>query len=128
MGSEVPLQVMHKPPATHEGLTRAVQARFDALSRGYQQIARYLIQNPNEVAIQSVSVVAERCGVHASSLVRFAQSFGYSGFKELQAIFHARLATAAPMCLSQALMIALAARLETGERVPRIPVATESQK
>ena len=90
------LQVTHKPPTTHEGLTRAVQARFDGLSRGYQQIARYLVQNPNEVAIQSVSTVAERCGVHASSLVRFAQSFGYSGFKELQAIFQARLATAAP--------------------------------
>jgi len=92
----VSLQVTSPPPATHEGLTRAVQARFDGLSRGYQQIARYLIQNPNEVAIQSVNTVAERCGVHASSLVRFAQSFGYSGFKELQAIFHARLATAAP--------------------------------
>lgn len=92
----MPLQVKPEPPATHEGLTHEVQARFDGLSRSHQQIARYLIQNPSEVAIQSVNAIAERCGVHASSLVRFAQAFGYSGFKELQAIFHARLVTAAP--------------------------------
>jgi len=35
---------------------------------------------------------------------------------------------AAPMCLAQALMIALAARQESGEEPPRIPVATESQR
>ena len=48
------------------------------------------------MAMQSINALAERCGVHASSLVRFAQHFGYSGFKELQVIFQARLAIAAP--------------------------------
>ncbi|MEG4641377.1 transcriptional regulator, partial [Paracoccus sp. APAP_BH8] len=40
--------------------------------------------------------IAERCGIHASRFVRFAQSLGYKGFKELQAMFQKRLATAAP--------------------------------
>ena len=90
------LQVTQEPPATHEGLTQAVQARFDGLSRSYQQIARFVTQNPNDVALHSVNAIAQKCGVHASSLVRFAQIFGFRGFKELQSIFQTRLATAAP--------------------------------
>lgn len=46
--------------------------------------------------MHSVNAIAERCGIHASSFVRFAQSLGYKGFKELQALFQRRLATAAP--------------------------------
>ncbi len=83
-------------PENHEQLTKAIHDRYDGLSRSYRQIARYLTQNPNDVAIQSINAIAVKCGVHASSLVRFAQLFGYQGFKELQILFQDRLATAAP--------------------------------
>lgn len=83
-------------PETYEELIRAIHERYDDLSRGYQSIALFLTQNPNDVAVRSVNAVAERCGAHASSLVRFAQAFGYQGFKELQSVFQARLETAAP--------------------------------
>lgn len=85
-----------QPAQTYEGLTQAIEASYDGLSRTFQQVGRFLIQNPNDTAMQSISVLADRCGVHASSLVRFAQQFGYSGFRELQGIFQARLAIAAP--------------------------------
>lgn len=48
------------------------------------------------MAVLSVNATADRCGVHASSFVRFAQALGYDGFKELQALFQKRLSTAAP--------------------------------
>jgi DNA-binding MurR/RpiR family transcriptional regulator len=66
------------------------------MSKSYQRIAVHLTQNPNDVAVQSVSAIAERCGVHASSFVRFAQALGYDGFKALQSLFQKRLSTAAP--------------------------------
>ncbi|MBB4170746.1 DNA-binding MurR/RpiR family transcriptional regulator [Rhizobium sp. BK538] len=66
------------------------------MSKTYQAISVYLTQNPNEVAVQSVNTIAERCGMHASSFVRFAQALGYKGFKELQLLFQKRLTTAAP--------------------------------
>ena len=84
------------PPPNYEAFTGAIEEQYDRLSGTNQLIGRYLTQNPNDVAIKSINGIAERCGVHASSLVRFAQAFGYSGFKELQGIFQARLATAAP--------------------------------
>jgi DNA-binding MurR/RpiR family transcriptional regulator len=85
-----------KPPTDYEAFVALIHTEYDELSRSSQVVARYLTQNPNDVAIQSISDIAARCNVHASSLVRFAQSLGYDGFKELKEIFHRRLATAAP--------------------------------
>lgn len=84
------------PPSNYEAFTGAVEQHYERLSGTNRRIARYLTQNPNDVAISPVQAVATRCGVHASSLVRFAQAFGYSGFKQLQGIFQVRLTTAAP--------------------------------
>ncbi len=83
-------------PADYEELIRVIHERYDTMSRGYQSIALYLTQNPNDVAVRSVNAIAERCGVHASSFVRFAQALGYTGFKDLQRLFQKRLSTAAP--------------------------------
>ena len=84
------------PPATYEELIRVIHDRFDQMSKTYQRIAEYLTQRPNDVAVNSVNAIAAQCDIHASSFVRFAQALGYSGFKDLQALFQARLSTAAP--------------------------------
>lgn len=86
----------HQPPENYEELIRVIHERYDRMSKSYQRIAEYLTQNPNEVAVQSVNAIGTRCGIHASSFVRFAQSLGYSGFKDLQHLFQRRLSTAAP--------------------------------
>lgn len=85
-----------KPPADYEALIRVIHDRYQEMSKSYQKIALYLTQNPNDVAVHSVNAIAEKCGVHASSFVRFAQALGYEGFKDLQALFQKRLSTAAP--------------------------------
>ena len=83
-------------PADYEGLIRVIHERYEDMSKSYQKIALYLTQNPNDVAVLSVSAIADRCGVHASSFVRFAQALGYHGFKDLQSLYQRRLSTAAP--------------------------------
>ena len=83
-------------PPTYERLTNAITGRHPAMSRRFQQIARYLVQSPNEVALQSIKTIAANAGVHPSSLVRFAQSLGYGGFSAMQRVFQERLVTAAP--------------------------------
>jgi DNA-binding MurR/RpiR family transcriptional regulator len=85
-----------KVPADYEELIRLIHERHEDMSNSYQKIAVYLTQNPNDVAVLSINSIAERCGVHASSFVRFAQALGYEGFKDLQSLFQKRLSTAAP--------------------------------
>lgn len=85
-----------RPPETYEELIKLIHDRYEDTSKSYQKIALYLTQNPNEVAVFSVNALGAKCGIHPSSFVRYAQSLGYKGFKELQAVFQRRLSTAAP--------------------------------
>lgn len=103
-----------KVPETFEALINQIHAQYEDLSRTNQQIAVYLTQNPNDVAMNSVNSIAEKQGIHPSSFVRFAQHFGFRGFKQLQGIFRQRLNTAAPGFETRAQQ--MRARLaETGE-------------
>lgn len=83
-------------PTNYEGVVNLITERYDYLSASYQQVARFFTQNPNIIALESINSIAAKSEVHPSTLVRFAQQIGYSGFKELQAVFQTRLATAAP--------------------------------
>jgi DNA-binding MurR/RpiR family transcriptional regulator len=84
------------PPEDYESLIRLIHDRHDSMSKTNKQIAVFLTQNPNDVAVRSVNAIAQSRGIHASSFVRFAQLLGYDGFKSLQLLFQRRLATAAP--------------------------------
>lgn len=86
------------PPqiTNYESLVNAITAAYPSLSDRFQQVARFMTQNPNVVAMQSINAIGEQCGAHPSILVRFAQHFGFAGFKQLQGVFQTRLSTAAP--------------------------------
>jgi DNA-binding MurR/RpiR family transcriptional regulator len=83
-------------PLHYEGAINLITANYEKLSDGYQQVARFFTQNPNIIALESINSIATKTKVHPSTLVRFAQNMGYSGFKDLQSVFQTRLATAAP--------------------------------
>ena len=61
-------------PADYEALIRVIHDRYDDMRTLRHMKSHYLTQNPNDVAVHSVNAIAEKCGVHASSFVRFAQS------------------------------------------------------
>ena len=52
-----------------------------------RQVAIFLWQHPSDVALGTISQVAEQAGVQPSTLVRFAQIFGYAGFSDFQGLF-----------------------------------------
>lgn len=83
-------------PRNYEGIVNLIAAEYPKFSSGNQQIARYFTQNPNVIGLESIHAIAAKCDVHPSSLVRFSQGLGYSGFKELQSVFQTRLVEAAP--------------------------------
>lgn len=83
-------------PRNYEGIVNLITREYPKLSPAYQQIARFFTQNPNAIALESINALAAKCGVHPSSLVRFSQALGFTGFKDLQTVFQTRLATAAP--------------------------------
>jgi len=74
-------------PKTAEELRAAILERYDLLSKRLQQIARYVLDEPNEMALETLAVISERCGVQPSAIVRFAKTFGYGGATQMQRLF-----------------------------------------
>jgi len=83
-------------PTTLSDLQTAITERYDSLSKRLRQVAQYLIDHPNEIAFGTVTVIAQDAQVHPSTLVRFANAFGYSGFSEMQSLFQQKLLQDSP--------------------------------
>lgn len=74
-------------PANAEQLRAEIVRRYETLSKRLQQIARYILDEPNDIALETLAVIASRCGVQPSAIVRFAKSFGFEGASQMQRIF-----------------------------------------
>jgi DNA-binding MurR/RpiR family transcriptional regulator len=55
-----------------------------------------VLDNPNDIALETLAVIAVRCNVQPSTIVRFAKVFGYSGASEMQRLFRDEILMAAP--------------------------------
>jgi DNA-binding MurR/RpiR family transcriptional regulator len=65
--------------------------RKPSLSRRLQEVAQYLLNNPEDAAIFTIVEIARRAGVPPSAITRFAKELGFDGFAGLQAMFKQRL-------------------------------------
>ena len=74
-------------PATAEQLRAEIVRRYETLSKRLKQIARYILDEPNDIALETLAVIAVRCGVQPSAIVRFAKSFGFEGASQMQRLF-----------------------------------------
>jgi DNA-binding MurR/RpiR family transcriptional regulator len=60
-----------------------IKGSYDRLSVSEKRIAKYIIDNPNEVIKMPISELAERCQTSKPTVVRLCKTLGYSGYKEL---------------------------------------------
>jgi DNA-binding MurR/RpiR family transcriptional regulator len=83
-------------PKNIEQLRAEIVARHDELSPRLRQVAAYVLEHPNDVGLETLAVIADRCGVQASTIVRFAKAFGYDGASKMQRLFRDELLSSAP--------------------------------
>ena len=72
-------------------LQNEIRLRYDDLSKRLKQVAQYVLDNSHSVVFDTVAVIAERSGVPPSTLIRFANAFGFSGFNEMKQVFRENL-------------------------------------
>jgi len=92
-GRKKPKQEM---PRNVESLRGEIARRYEELSPRLKQVATYVLDNPNDIAIETLSVIAGRCQVQPSTIVRFAKVLGYKGASEMQRLFRDEILSAAP--------------------------------
>ena len=78
-------------PGSYEELRAVLSSGTARLPKKLRQVAIHLWQHPTAVALGTVTSVASEAGVQPSTMVRFAQAFGYTGFSDLQDVFKAHL-------------------------------------
>ncbi len=80
------------PPARDfDGLRADLVARADTLSRRLAQVAQFVLNHPEEVAIATLVRLADQADVPPATITRFAKELGYTGFADFQLVFRERL-------------------------------------
>ena len=62
---------------------KKIQEKYDDLTPSFRKLADFMLQNQLDAAFMTATELADRLGVDAATVVRFAQELGYSGFREL---------------------------------------------
>lgn len=61
-----------------------IQSQYTRFSKGQKLIAQYILKNYDKVAFMTACKLGEAVGVSESTVVRFANALGYSGYPKLQ--------------------------------------------
>jgi DNA-binding MurR/RpiR family transcriptional regulator len=85
-----------RAPRNFDDLKEQISRRYAELPGRLRQIAEFALHHPNDMAFGTVAAIAERAGVQPSSIIRFANSFGFPGFSDMQALFRSRLVSGTP--------------------------------
>jgi DNA-binding MurR/RpiR family transcriptional regulator len=65
-------------------LMRLIQIKFPRLSKGQKLIAEYILKNYDKAAFMTAAKLGVSVGVSESTVVRFANELGFSGYPKLQ--------------------------------------------
>ena len=65
-------------------LMRLIQSRFPRLSKGQKLIAEYILKSYDKAAFMTAAKLGVSVGVSESTVVRFANELGFSGYPKLQ--------------------------------------------
>ena len=79
------------PPSDFDSLRAAIVQMRATLPKRLMQVASYALERPDEMAFGTTASIAQAAQVQPSTLVRFAQHFGFDGFSGLQQLFRERL-------------------------------------
>lgn len=71
-------------PTTLDGLRKLISREGERLTPRMRDAARYVIDHPNDVALNPVAKVAELSTIPPAAFVRMAKALGYHGYADLQ--------------------------------------------
>lgn len=71
-----------------QDLMRTIQIKFPRLSKGQKLIAEYILKHYDKAAFMTAAKLGTSVGVSESTVVRFANELGFSGYPKLQKALH----------------------------------------
>ena len=84
---------MASKDTSRSSLVLRIENSIPSLSRSEKVVARYIVDNPEQVIYLSVAALAENCGVSDPTVVRMCQKLGFSGYQSLKLAMAAAVVT-----------------------------------
>jgi len=84
---EIDSTVVQQVPTDLDTLKELIVKRHDKLSQRLQQVADFMVAQPIFVAVETMTKIAQQADVPLSTLSRFANTMGFSGFSQMQTLF-----------------------------------------
>jgi len=75
------------PPKSQESTIANLLEMFDELPPQLQVAARFVIDNPHEVGVQTMRSLASKIDVHPNTFTRLARSLGFDGYEAMRERF-----------------------------------------
>lgn len=75
---------MAKEPLIGSGGLALIRSAYPNLTPTEKRVADYCLQHPEETMYLSVTQLGERCGVGESTIIRFSQAVGFTGYQALK--------------------------------------------
>ena len=76
-----------RTPENLAELNQAMTSHYHDMSGRLRLVCDFFLQNPNQIALDTMVAIAAEIGVSPSTLVRFANFFGFKGFTALQQLY-----------------------------------------
>lgn len=75
----------------YDDLARAITDAYPGLPNRLQGIARFALDNPDQMALSTVAEIGRAASVPPSAVIRFANALGFQGFLAMQRVYRERL-------------------------------------
>lgn len=66
---------------------RLIEERYQSLSPVLQRAARYVMDNPKDMALNSMRTIASSAGLQSSTMHRLARELGFDGYESFRAVY-----------------------------------------
>ena len=88
-------------PETLDELVERIEQQHAALPRRLQEIGSFALGHPEAIALSTLAELADETDIATSAFVRFAQTLGFDGFTQMQAVFRQQVRNSWPQYASR---------------------------
>ncbi|MGB6055454.1 MAG: MurR/RpiR family transcriptional regulator [Burkholderiaceae bacterium] len=72
---------------TKDEIEALIQGRFEEMPPKIKAAARYVLDSPKEIALQSMRSVASDAGLHPASMLRLARELGFDSYEAFKSVY-----------------------------------------
>ena len=88
-------------PETLDQLMTQIEQQHASMPKRLRQIGNFVLGHPEAIALSTLAELAAETDIATSAFVRFAQTLGFDGFSQMQAVFRQQVRSSWPQYASR---------------------------